>query len=445
MRSVFALILTVAVGHVAVAQEVLWPGFRGGPAAGVVQGTTHPLTWRLVGGDREGNRQNVAWIADVPGLAWSSPVVVDDTVYVTTAVTPDQPAPRRFGGGGGAGSVRPTKPAEFRVIAYSLGDGGERWSTTVARLTPDQPTHPANSFATESPTTDGRFVFVHFGHAGVLAALTLDGDVVWRRELGTYRFSSDFGTGSSIAYHDGVVVVHSDNNESAFIAGFDAETGDELWRTPRDRGSAWASPLVVPGASGAQVIVPGRGHVTSYEPKSGEQIWKATGIRGGFSASPSVGDGHVYVGNSSRSGTGPLLALRLDARGEYVVDPADDRVRWLAASQGFEHTSAVVVGNTIYAARDAFFAAHDIRTGERLYRVRLPDGGIVVASAWAVGDTVFVLNESGQTYAIAAGGEFRLLATNMIDGDLFSATPSVARGTLLIRGGDKLYAIREDD
>lgn len=428
------------VSSVAIAQDVAWPGFRGPTGDGLVSGPSHPLEW----GYGEDGETNIAWAIDVPGASWSSPLVVDDAVYVVTAAGEGIGRPAPFRGQGGGGADKPDAPAEFQVRCYALRDGSERWATTVAREAPAEPTHPSNTFATESPTTDGERIYVHFGAIGIVAAVDLDGKELWQKDIGAYPHTAGFGTGSSIVVHDGTLVVHSDNTAESFVLGLDAETGEEKWKRERDAGSAWASPLLAPRGDGTQVIIAGSGAVSSYDVATGELLWKATGIEGSFSTSPVADEEHVYFGNSGPGRRGPLIAVRLDAEGEFAADPADERVGWVSGAQGFAFSSPVIVDGVLYAARGRFFAAHDCETGERVYRERLPDQGEVVASAWAVDGVVYVMNETGMTFAIPAGGEFEVKQTNTIEGDIFSSTPSVAKGNLLIRGADKLYCIRAE-
>ncbi|MEM7622147.1 MAG: PQQ-binding-like beta-propeller repeat protein [Planctomycetota bacterium] len=422
----------------ALAQDVVWPGFRGPTGDGVVSGAGHPTSWSMT----EDGQENIAWAVEVPGASWSSPVVVDDTVYVVSAIAPwfDRPAPFRGAGGGNSGE--PAADADFAMMAFSLDTGEQLWSKTLATMVPKEPTHPSNTFATESPTTDGERVYAHFGAIGLVVAVDLEGNEVWRKDVGAYSHTAGFGTGSSVVVHDGVLIAHSDNTKESFIVGFDAATGDEKWRQERDRGSSWASPLLVERDGGDQVVVPGPNAVTAYNPANGEMLWKATGFGGSFSAS-AVSDGDfVYFGNSGPGRRGPLISISLDAEGEFDADPDDDRVRWFASSQGLTFSSPVIVDGVLYGARGSFFAAHSCEDGERVFRTRLPDSSEIVASAWSVGDTVYVMNENGITFAIEAGEEFKLVSTNTIEGDLFSGTPSVAKGALLIRGADKLYCIR---
>lgn len=438
-RSVVAPLALLTLAGVAAApahgQDVEWPGFRGPMGNGVSDGAAHPMTWAYTA-DR---KENIAWVADVPGASWASPIVVGETVYVISAVTPEMERPIPFRGAGGGDNQQPAQEATFELLAYDLASGGAKWSKTVATKVPEEPTHPSNTFATESPVTNGKHIFMHFGSIGLVAAYDLEGNEAWRREIGAYAHANGFGTGSSLALAEGTLVVLSDNQEDSFILGLDAATGEERWRQPRAIGSSWASPVVVAHGGRTQVIAPGTGAVTSYNAATGEVIWKATGTPNNFSASPVVANGRVVVGTR-----GLLISIDLNAMGEFAASTEDPSgfVRWSTAGDGLSFSSPTVLNGAIYGARGAFFGANDLDTGARVYRDRLPDQSEVVSSAWTSGGMVFVLNENGTAFGIKPGQQLEVVHTNVIEGDLFSGTPSVARGSLLIRGADKLYCIR---
>ncbi|MEM0982737.1 MAG: PQQ-binding-like beta-propeller repeat protein [Planctomycetota bacterium] len=420
--------------------DVVWPGFRGPSGDGRLHGLSHPDSWSLTSEEQ----RNVAWSVEIAGNSWSSPVVIGDTVYVVSAVTPDMERPDPFRGAGGWVAGRPSADAEFQMRAFDLATGDERWSKTLETEVPKQPTHPSNTWATETPVTDGERIYAHFGAIGLVVAVDLEGNVIWRTDLPAYKQGANFGTGASVALAGDRLIVHSDNQEDSFVVAFDTETGDEKWRQDRPEGSSWATPLVAEHEGVTQVIVPGPGHVTAYNATDGEMLWKGTGIGGGFSASPSIEDGVVIFGNSGPGRRGPLIGVNLSARGEFALDPKDERVAWVANSQGFTFASPVVLDGIIYAVRGSFFGAHDAETGKRIYQKRLPDQSEVVASLWTDGERIFAMNEVGLTFVVKAGREYELLGTNEIEGDLFSATPSAADDSLLIRGADKLYCVRAE-
>ncbi|MEM0982735.1 MAG: PQQ-binding-like beta-propeller repeat protein [Planctomycetota bacterium] len=434
--------LAVSFGSAAMAQDIHWPGFRG-PDGGGTATSSHPSSWSAAS---EGG-QNLAWSVDLPGIALASPIVIGDTVYVVTVISPElETATPWVNGTPPLSAVE--EPADFRFVALDLESGEQLWETSVANEVPAIPTHTSNSFATESPVTDGKHLFAHFGCLGVVVAVDLEGNEVWRRDVGAYSYQQDFGPASSVVLADGVLVVHSDNQDSSFVMGIEPATGRELWKNERQTGTAWASPTVAANpAGGSQVIVPGSRNITSYDPKTGETIWQVTDIRGNFSASGIVADGKFIAGPLGRGQRGGMIAVELDAEGEFPVgaDADESGIAYVVPAQGFAYSSPVVVGDRLYVARASIFAAHDTTTGELLYRERLPEPDMIVASLWTDGETVYAMNVNGTVFGVKAGDEFELVSTNTVsatEGEQFSGTPAVAQGALLIKGSDRLYCIR---
>ena len=220
--SAFVLFLTACAS----VSADTWNQFRG-RAGGQVENVTHPLEWS---GDK-----NVAWAAPMKGSGWSSPIVVGDRVIFTSAVSENAARPKgMMAGVGSMRTFRNQKPVnqKFVVSCLNLEDGTVMWSKTVGELVPAV-IHPSNTYATESPTSDGKYVFTFFATSGTLTAWGLDGEEKWKKELGTYKSGNGFGSGSSLAISDGRVFVQFDNDESSFVAAFDTQTGEQVWRDDR--------------------------------------------------------------------------------------------------------------------------------------------------------------------------------------------------------------------
>ncbi|MEZ6016575.1 MAG: PQQ-binding-like beta-propeller repeat protein [Planctomycetota bacterium] len=426
-----------------------WPTFRGAHGDAVVP-APHPATW--------GAEQNLAWRVEVPGGGWSSPLVAGDLVFVTTAIQTareDGGRPLGFAGGvrapetRGAGAPKPTAEVTFQARAYSLADGALLWSRDLASRVPAHGIHPSNSFATETPASDGARLIVYFGAIGLVAGLDLEGNELWRREVGAYATTADFGTGSSIALIDGLAFVQCDNEEASFLAAFRAADGEPVWRVERPRGTSWASPLAWRTAGGTDLVVSGPDAVTGYEPASGAVRWRVEGIGGTFSASPVVAGERLIFGNSAQQRRGPLAALAAGARGvvEFRAEAAPKEgaaspLQWIVERAGPSFSSPVVAGGLVFVVDgQGVVTCRDAADGAELYRERLPDAFQVVASPWTDGAHVFVLSEGGTTFVLKAARVYELVGTNRIEGTYWG-TPSSAQGALLLRSADSLICVR---
>ena len=440
-----ALLVTVAVTcapHITTLRAAdvsySWGSFRGPEGNGVASGS-HPNSWSM--------NSNLAWSVEVPGGGWSSPVVAGDKIFVTTAVAGDGTRPKGFGEG--VASMRshfsgkaPTEAYSFEVHCISLKDGSLLWRQQVVSKTPPHKVHPSNSYATESPVADGERVYAYFAAVGVVACLDQRGKTLWRKEVGAYRTSSDFGSGSSLAINDGLVFIQCDNEEKSFLTALDCKTGEEKWKLDRTGRTSWSSPIIWKNKTRTELVVCGAGNVSAYEPATGASLWKLTGTGGAFSASPTCDQDRIYLGNSGRNSRGPLIAVAAGATGDLNLESlGEGQVVWIEDAAAPGMCSPVVVDGRLYVLSRGILSCHDAATGERLYRERLKNASSVTSSLWAADGMIYALNESGETSVIQGGDEFAQLPTNETPG-LYWSTPSVAGKALLLRGAKMLHCIR---
>lgn len=411
-----------------------WSGFRGPDGSGVLEKLEHPETWS--------GTDNIAWSVDMKGGGLSSPVVVGDRIFLTTAIGFKPPVSFSEG----VRDMRPKTPdtaLKFAVQCLSLETGEVQWEKTVAEAKPKYPIHSSNSFATESPTTDGTHLFVHFASIGTVCAMDMDGNQIWKKEIGSYPTGNGFGPGSSITNGDGKIFIQCDNDESSFVVAMEAATGEEAWRKARDGRTSWASPVYWKNAKRNELVTCGSGFVTSYNPTNGDVLWKLTGIGMSFSASPAVDKDRIYFGNSGPRSSGPLVAVSAGMAGEHAFSSKAEiaNVDWAVMQAGPGMSSPVSTGGFVYIPSRGKLTCYNAASGEVAFKTRVQLGSMA-ASMWAAGDRAFLMDESGKTVVLDVGPEMKVVATNEIADDLFWSTPAVAGNSLLIRGAKKLYCIR---
>ena len=433
-------VLLLALPAPVMAQDGQWPRFRGPGDGAVADDPRLPDTWS--------ETENVVWRTDIAGLGWSSPVVWGDHIFLTSAVSAGDeraPIPGLYDPGADSGATRSTATHRWLVYDLDFETGAVRWVRELATTVPAIERHLKNSFASETPVTDGDRLYVYFGSIGLVAALDLRGNVVWTRELGVFNGRQRFGTAASPALHDGRLFVVNDNTTQSFLVAIDAATGGELWRGEVEN---WASPYIWENDLRTEIVTAGRRRVRSYD-LDGRLLWELGGMTVNVVPTPFARDGLVYISSGYPGGMPrPVYAIRPGASGDISLNTGEtgnDFLVWYQPMLGTYNTSALVYRGSYYTLLDrGFLLNHNARTGREIYgRTRVKPGSGFTASPWAYNGRVFLLGEDGDTFVVRAGPDFELLGTNSLN-EMALATPAVVRGSLLLRTQSRLYRISSE-
>lgn len=447
------------------AADPVWPQFRG-PAANPVSTET-----RLE--EKWSKTENVEWSTEIPGRGWSSPVVSGDRIFVTTAVTEGESKPPQIGteySNEYAAELEKKGlkqdeitakvierdielPREvmlhYFVYCLNLKSGKVEWKREFYTGRPPGGRHRKNSFASETPVTDGKAVYVYIANLG-LYAYDLKGKALWSTPQEAMPIYLDFGTGSSPALAGDLLVVVNDNEKQPFIAAYDKKTGKEAWKKNRDVGikgsvtvsSGWATPYVWRRADRTEIVTVGPGKAISYD-TTGKELWTMSGMSGAPIPMPFSYDGLLYI-NAGRGK--PLYAVRPGASGDISLkdgEKSNKYVAWFEPRGGTYLSTAVAYEGALYSVTETgILSRYDAKTGKVTYRTRIdPAATAFTSSPWAYGGKVFLLDEEGRTFVVSAGEKFELKRTNELN-DMAQATPAIAGDRLLLRTEHRLYSIR---
>jgi outer membrane protein assembly factor BamB len=437
-RRRFALaLLNAGVGVAAVAEQ--WPQFRGPSSSGVSENPSLPDSWSTT--------QNIAWKTEIPGTGWSSPVVWDNRIFVTSVISSNaQEVPKKglyFGGN----RLEPP-PGEHRWMVYCLDwkSGKILWEREVHRGAPASSRHLKNSFASETPVTDGERVYAYFGNVG-LFCFDMDGKPVWSQNYGPFAMRYGWGTAASPALHEGRIYIVDDNDERSFLLALDKKTGKQVWRVERDEKSNWSTPYIWNSGRRTEIVTSGTQKIRSYD-LDGHILWELGGMSSIAIPTPFSKFGLLYlasgyVGDQVR----PIFAVRPGAKGDISLKPGETSnayIAWYQAAAGPYNPSPIVYGDYFYTLLDrGFLTCHDARTGVEIYgKQRIdPTAAAFTSSPWAYDGKIFALSEDGDTFVIQAGKEYKLLGKNTLD-EMSMATPAIAGDSLILRTATKLYRIR---
>ncbi len=423
-----------------------WPQFRGTGARGIADQQGAPVQWDAVTGT------GVCWKTPIPGLALSCPIVWEDRVFLTTAVSEQETASLRTGLYGDVGSVEDDSLHAWRVLCLDLRTGEIEWDRTAHEGVPRQKRHSKASHANSTPATDGEHLVTLFGSEG-LYCYDLQGQLLWKKDLGSldsgwfYDREYQWGFASSPVIFEKMVFVQCDIQDQSFIAAFDIETGTELWRTERDEIPTWSTPCIWNRDRGPLVITNGSHFARAYNAHTGEEVWRLSGHSEIAVPTPLIAYNFAYVTSGYRH-IKPIYAIHGSARGDIsLADNAtsNQHIAWSHDQGGPYLPCALVYRGYLYTCKNSgILSCYDALTGERVYQKRLRRSGArsFTASPVAADDKLFFTSEEGKVLVLQAGPDFKLLHVNSVDESCL-ATPAIAQGLFLLRGEQHLFAFGE--
>jgi outer membrane protein assembly factor BamB len=385
-----------------------WPQFRGPTSDGHVRMDHVPVDWS--------DKTNIEWRAPIEGLGWSSPVVVDSKIYLTTAV------PR----GSGLSLV---------AMAIDANTGKLIWEREVRAVDAIPSIHAKNSHASPTPIVDGGSVFVHFGTLGTARLACEDGAIQWLcTEL---IYPPMHGSGGSPVMHDGRLAIVCDGSKDPFVVALDSRTGKVVWKTPRSVSAKISHSFVTPSLANVDgktlVLAPGPEHFAAYDLADGSEVFRVLAPGWSVVPQPIVFEDLVIYNHDYDNPE--LIAVRLGGEG----DVTGTHVAWRRDRSAPSTPTPVLVDGLLYTVSDKGIAAClDAKTGEQHWMERL--GGNYSASPVYADGRILFLSEEGVARWVRAGKSFELVQTNEISGRTF-ATPAFDGTGMYLRTDTELLKI----
>ena len=398
-----------------------WTSYRGPTDQGISDATDLPIQWS--------ETENVAWKTEVPGKAWSSPVIWGERIWLTNA-NDDGVA--------------------LRVVCIDKTTGKTKFQKRLHMVVAPQYCHPFNSYASPSPVIEEGRVYVSFGSPYNACLDSETGKVIWERsDLVCNHFR---GAGSSPFLYKNLFILHLDGSDQQYVIALDKMTGKTVWRTDRsvdfkdldpdgtphrlgDLRKAFSTPVIAEVAGKPVLISLGSMALYGYEPETGKELWRVEAI-GSHSGTcrPVLGHGLVFAAMGMRA---ELFAVRPDGHGNVT----NSHVAWQYKRAVPKRPSMLLVEDLLFMVdNDGVAACVEAKTGKEVWRQRV--GGNYSASPIYAAGKIYFFNEAGKATVIEASREFKILATSQL-GDGFMASPAVSGNALYLRSRSHLYRIEK--
>ncbi len=378
-----------------------WPGFRGYEARGVAEGQNPPTKWNV------DENENLKWRTEIPGLGNSCPVIWDDRIFVTTAVSAENSGQLKIGLYGNVDSVQEDAIYKFKIYCIDKNTGEILWDQTAHESKPAIKRHAKSSHANPTPATDGTHVVAFFGSEG-LYCYSVGGELVWQQDFGIldsgwfYDAGYQWGFGASPTIYNDMVIVQCDIQKGSFVAALDLKSGEEIWRTERNEIPCWSSPIVHEFGDQPMLITQGTRAARGYNARTGEELWSLPNQSEIAVPTPFVAHDLIYIASGYRP-IRPVYAIRPTAHGDIALPEkakSSEYIAWNLPQAGPYMPTPIVYGDYLYiCTNDGILTCHDAATGDTVYkkRLRASGGGLSFTASPVAGDGhIYFSSEDGR-------------------------------------------------
>jgi len=247
-----------------------WLHWRGPTADGKAASTASPpIRWN--------QNENIAWVSDLPGEGSSTPIVIDEKIFLLTAIKTDRKSTTPVVKDERAKTIPEELFYEFALLCIDRNSGEMLWQKIVTEEVPHEGKHETNTYASGSPISDGERLYFSFGSRGVFC-YSLTGELIWKVNLGRMRTRNGWGEAITPALTQDSVIINWDQEENSYIVALDKKTGETNWKIERpNEVTSWNTPIVAAFAGAEQVIVNGTASVKSYAASDGKLLWECGG------------------------------------------------------------------------------------------------------------------------------------------------------------------------
>jgi outer membrane protein assembly factor BamB len=435
------LLTAIEVANSQVIPERQWTSFRGYMSSGVLDNANLPESFDL------SKMINIKWKTEIPGLGLSSPIIWDNKIFITSAISQADRDGFRPGIYGDISPVRDSSIHEWKVYCIDKNTGRFIWDRTAYKGIPKMKRHPKSTHANTSVATDGKYVVAFFGSEG-LFCYDMNGNLLWQKSFGLLKSvyfavkSAEWEFASSPIIYNGILIVQCDVLENSFVAAYDVRTGKEQWRTQRDEYPGWCTPNVYKNDGKTYIALNGYKHRGGYDLETGKEVWKMSGGGDIQIPTPIVGNNLIYF-NSAHGGSSPIIAVKTSAAGDISLkenENANAGIQWrLPRGGSYMHTLLLYKNHLYNVSWNGVVVCLDPLTGKEIFNAKLGKTKSFIASPVASDGKIYIVDEEGTVYILQDGDSFNLLAEIPLS-DICLTAPAITDGMIIFRTQKYLIA-----
>jgi len=438
------LVLSICKVSCQVNPDRQWTSYRGKLASGVLDNANLPDSFDF------NKMLNVRWKKAIPGLGISSPVIWDNKIFITSAISQNDKAGFKPGIYGDISPVQDSSVHEWKVFCIDKNSGKIIWERTSCKGIPMIKRHPKSTHANTSVATDGKYVVAFFGSEG-LYCYDMKGKLQWQKNFGLLKSvffmvkSAEWEFASSPVIYNGILIIQCDVLENSFVAAYDVKTGKELWKTQRDEYPGWCTPNIYTNAGKTYVALNGYKNRGGYDLATGKEIWKMSGGGDIQIPTPIIGNDLIYF-NSAHGRNSPIIAVRTNAVGDITLkesETSNEFIKWSLPRGGSYMHTLLLYKNHLYNVNwNGVLICLDPLTGKEIYNAKLGKSKSFIASPVASDGKIYIVDEEGTLYIVKDGNDFKLLAEIPMN-DICMTAPAITDGMIIFRTQKWLVAVGE--
>ena len=413
MKGCILLLITVASCVVIEANEH-WSQFRGHYGNGIIKSTSAPINWS--------ENTNIDWKTPIHDRGWSSPVIWNDQIWMTTATKDGN---------------------KMYAICVNKLSGKIEHDIHVFDVKSPQAITNENTYASPTPVVEEGRVYVHFGTYGTACISTKDGQILWKRRDLNCDHEIGAGPASSPFIYNNFLIFNVDGRDVQYVIALNKETGETAWKTNRsvdfsgvqvNQRKAYGTPFIIPRGNTNQMVSIGAKGVYSYDPENGKELWKAEHRGWSIAPRPVYGEGLVFT--MIDRDRPEMWAINPNGSGDIT----ETHIEWKETKRMPPRASPIIIKGLLFVVdRNGYISCIEAKTGKSIWQKRMK--GRFSASPILANNLIYFFNEDTVCTIIKPTRELEIVAENKLSDDKLMATPAFDENSIYIRTEKKLTRI----